>query len=328
MGEQHRPSEASTGKLLAAFAAVYLIWGSTYLGIHYAIQTLPPFLMAGVRFLIAGGILYVWARLKGIPRPTGAHWRSAAIIGGCLLLGGNGLVVWAEQYVASGVAALLVATVSFWMVLLEWLRPGGTRPSAGMLGGVGLGFAGLVLLVGPDGLRGEGIHLLGALALITASFTWAAGSIYAKRAPLPRSPLMVNGIEMLAGGALLFATGLLRGETQGFDLAAVSPASLVALLYLITFGSLIGFSAYVYLLGATTPARASTYAYVNPVVAMLLGWGVAGEPLTPRMLLAMAIIIAAVVVITLGSGKGARKVVPLKRRGRRQGAGVAGERAA
>jgi drug/metabolite transporter (DMT)-like permease len=328
MGERHRPSEASTGKLLAAFAAVYLIWGSTYLGIHYAIQTLPPFLMAGVRFLVAGAILYVWARLKGIARPTGAHWRSAAIIGACLLLGGNGLVVWAEQHVASGVAALLVATVSFWMVLLEWLRPGGTRPTPGMLGGVALGFGGLVLLVGPDGLRGEGIHLLGALALVLASFTWAVGSIYAKRAPLPRSPLMVNGIEMLAGGALLFATGLLRGETQSFDLAVVSPASLLALLYLITFGSLIGFSAYVYLLGATTPARASTYAYVNPVVAMLLGWAVAGEPLTPRMLLAMAIIIAAVVVITLGSGKGAREAVTLERRGRRRSAGVAGERAA
>lgn len=292
-----RTSGPSPTRLLAAFAAVYVIWGSTYLAIVYAIETLPPFLMAGVRFLVAGGTLYLWARLRGAPRPLRIHWRSALIIGGLLLLFGNGLVVWAEQYVTSGQAALLVSTVPIWTVLLEWLRPGGERPSLPVLAGVTMGFVGLILLIDPG--DGGPLHLGGVLALLWASIAWTIGSLYARRAPLPDSAVLTNGIEMLAGGGLLLLVGLLRGEWRGLELAAISTQSMLALLYLIVFGSLIAFSAYIYILTHATPTRASTYAYVNPVVAVILGWLIAAEPLTPKMVLATTIIVSSVALLTL-----------------------------
>jgi drug/metabolite transporter (DMT)-like permease len=283
-------------RLIAAFAAVYVIWGSTYLAILFAIETLPPFLMAGVRFLIAGALLYGWMRLRGAPRPSGVHWRSATIVGGLLLLGGNGAVVWAEQWVPSGVAALLVATVAFWMVLLEWLRPGGVRPTGAVVLGLVVGFAGLALLVSGAG-EGERVHLLGAAALLFGTVCWAAGSIYARAAPLPASPFTATGMEMLAGGGLLVLVGVLTGELGRFDVGAVSMRSLLAFGYLVVFGSLVGFTAYIWLLGVTTPARAATYAYVNPIVAVLLGWAFAGEAFTPRMALAVGVIVGAVALI-------------------------------
>jgi len=290
-------------QLLLAFAAVYVIWGSTYLAIRFAIETLPPFLMAGVRFLIAGSILYGWMRLRGTPRPTKAEWRSTAIIGALLLAGGNGGVVWAEQFVPSGVAALLVATVPFWMVLLEWLRPGGERPSGGVVAGLLLGFVGLMLLVGPGEWAGGGVNLLGAGALMLATLAWASGSIYSRGATLPAAPLLTTAMEMLAGGALLMLMGLGTGELAAIDVGAVSGRSLAALGYLIIFGSLIGFTAYVWLLGVAAPAKVSTYAYVNPVVAVLLGWALAGEPLTARVAVAVAVILGAVAVITLARSR-------------------------
>jgi drug/metabolite transporter (DMT)-like permease len=303
-------------KLIAAFAAVYVIWGSTYLAIHFAIETLPPFMMAGVRFLTAGGILYLWARLRGAPRPAAVHWRSALIIGGLLLLGGNGGVVWAEQRVASGQAALLAGTVPLWMVLLQWAQPGGRRPSPATFAGLAVGVAGMVLLVGP-GAAGAGVNIPGALALTMAAFTWAVGSLYARTAPLPSSAGLTTAIQMLAGGALLFAFGMLLGEWGGVDIAAFSTRSVLALLYLIIFGSLIGFSAYIFILGNASPTSVSTYAYVNPVVAVLLGWALAGEELTLRMMVAAAIIVASVVLLTLRPAKRVRPpVVPLRRRGR------------
>ncbi|MFO7262038.1 MAG: EamA family transporter [bacterium] len=293
----------STAKLVAAFAAVYVIWGSTYLAILYAIETLPPFLMAGVRFLIAGAALYAWAWLRGARRPALVHWKSALIIGALMLVGGNGGVVWSEQRVASGLAALLVATVPLWMVLLEWVQRDGTRPDGRTLFGVALGLAGLALLVGPNALLGgERVDPLGAAALVLGSLSWAAGSLYSRRAPLPRSPLLGTAMEMLAGGALLTLLGLAVGEAGAVDLDAVSLRSILALLYLIVFGSLVGFTAYTWLLGVSTPARVSTYAYVNPVVAVLLGWAFAGEPITPRMAVAAVIIVGAVAAITGGQG--------------------------
>lgn len=293
--------QPSTAKVVAAFAAVYLIWGSTYLAILYAIQTLPPFLMAGVRFIVAGAVLFAWAWLRGARGATLVHWKSAAVVGGLLLLGGNGGVVWAEQRVASGLAALLVATVPLWMVLLEWLRRGGVRPDGRTITGVALGLAGLALLVGPNAFLGGGrVDLLGAGVLVLASLSWAVGSLYARRAPLPGSPLLATAMEMLAGGALLVVLGLATGEAGVVDPAAVSLRSWLALLYLIVFGSLVGFTAYIWLLGVSTPARVSTYAYVNPVVAVLLGWALASEPLTPRMVVAAAIIVCAVAAITTG----------------------------
>jgi drug/metabolite transporter (DMT)-like permease len=291
----------STAKVLAAFAAVYVVWGSTYLAIRVAIDTLPPLLMAGARFLLAGTILYAVMRLRGVPAPTPRQWRATALIGALLLGFGNGGVVLAERTVPSGIAALLVAMVPMWMVLLEWLRPGGSRPTLRVVSGLLIGFAGIVLLVGPAGLvSGEGVDPLGALLLTIGSAAWAAGSIYARGADLPGSALLATGMEMLCGGAVLLIGGIARGELGAADPSAFTTESVLALLYLVVVGSLVGFTAYVWLLGVSTPARVSTYAYVNPVVAVLLGWWLLNEPLTARVLGAAAVIVLAVAVITTG----------------------------
>jgi drug/metabolite transporter (DMT)-like permease len=292
-------------KVLFSFAAVYLIWGSTYLAIRYAIETLPPFLMAGVRYLIAGAILYVFARRSGAPAPTRRHWGSAFVLGALLFVGGNGGVVWAEQHIASGLAALLVATVPLWMVLLDWLRPGGSRPGGAVAAGLVLGTLGVALLVGPGAAEGA-VDLLGAGAVILGALAWAAGSLAAGRLPLPKEMALASAMEMLAGGALLSVVGLLAGEGGRLSLAAVTPRSLLALAYLITFGSLVAFSAYLYLLRETSPARAATYAYVNPVVAVALGALLGGEALSSRMIAASAVIVAAVALIARYRGKDPR----------------------
>ncbi|MCS6935969.1 MAG: drug/metabolite exporter YedA [Candidatus Bipolaricaulota bacterium] len=286
--------------LLAALGAVYLIWGSTYLAIKFAVETLPPFLMAGVRFFTAGALLYLWMRWRGEPRPTLLHWGNAAIVGGCLILGGNGGVVWAAQYVPSGIIALMIATVPLWMVLLEWMR--GVRPNGGVIGGVLLGLVGMVILIEPGELQAQReIPLGGTVILLFAAFSWAVGSIYARRASLPSSALLATGMEMIMGGALQTLVGLLMGEWGRLELGAVSWRSALAFLYLIVFGSWVGFSAYIWLLRVTTAAIASTYAYVNPVVAVLLGWALAGESFSERTLLAAAMIVLAVALITFYS---------------------------
>lgn len=297
----HESSAPPRGRVAAAFAAIYLVWGSTYLAILFAIETLPPFLMAGARFLIAGALLYLWERSRGAPAPAPVHWRAAAVVGGLLLLGGNGGVVWAELHVPTGIAALLVATVPLWMVLLDWARPAGRRPSLTVGTGVLVGLGGIVLLVGPGALAdGASVHPGGAAVLVLASLSWAIGSLYSRGAPRPGSPFLATAMQMLAGGSLLLAFGAVVGEPSRLDLAGVSTRSWLAWLYLIAFGSLIGYTSYIWLLKATTPARVSTYAYVNPVVAVALGWAFAGERLAPRTFLAAAIIIAAVALITLG----------------------------
>jgi drug/metabolite transporter (DMT)-like permease len=299
-------------RLIAAFAAVYVIWGSTYLAIRFAVQTLPPLLMASARFVIAGLIVLLWARFRdGEPWPRRIEWRIGLISGALLLLGGNGGVSWAEQRVPSGIAALLVAVVPVFMVLLEWLRPGGTRPRAAVFVGVGLGLAGLVLLVGPGALRGGGGDVVGPLVLVLASLSWAAGSLYTKFTPSSASGTMATGAQMLAGGLALLAAAIVAGEPAQLDLAHVSTSSLVSFLYLLTFGSLIGFTAYVYLLAHTTAAKAATYAYVNPVVAVLLGWAIGHEAVTSRTVLAAAVILAGVAIITI-----TRDTRPLTRTGR------------
>jgi drug/metabolite transporter (DMT)-like permease len=300
---------ASRSKILAAYAAIYLIWGSTYLGIRFAIETIPPFLMGGVRFMIAGAALYLWMRARGASSPTRLQWRSTAIVGGFLILGGNGGVVWAEQFVPSGMTALLVAILPFWMVLIDWMRPGGTRPSLGVMAGLVVGIVGLVILIGPSALApsaesaqaartGNGVVLIGAIVLILASLSWALGSIYSRHAPLPKSAFVATGMEMFCGGALLLLLGLVTGEFTQIDLAGISTRSMLAFIYLTTIGSLVGFTAYIWLLKVEPASRVSTYAYVNPVVAVFLGWALAGEALSLRTAIASAIIIAAVAVIT------------------------------
>lgn len=303
------PTEAPPRwKVLAAFAAVYLVWGSTYLAIRYAIETVPPFLMAGVRFTIAGLLLYGWSRWRGAPRPARVHWRSTAIVGGLLLLGGNGGVVWAEQRVPSGIAALIVAIVPVWIALLEWRAPGGKRPGWQVTGGLVAGTVGLGLLAMPTHANlGAAVDLVGAGVLVFATVSWAFGSILAKHSPLPASPLLATAMEMLMGGGWLILAGVATGELGQVHLAAVSARSWTALLYLITFGSLVGFTCYVWLLRVGSPTRAATYAYVNPVVAVFLGWAVAGEPISLRTVLAMLVIVGAVVLITsTGIRRGAR----------------------
>lgn len=291
-----------------AFLAVYVIWGSTYFAILIVLETLPPFLTAGVRFLTAGAVLYGLMRLRGTPAPERRHWPTAFVIGALLLLCGNGAVMWAEQRVPSGIAALLVAVEPLWIVLLSWLRPGGERPRLATALGVGLGFGGLVLLIGPDQLStGGAVDLMGALAIVFGAFTWAAGSLYSLSAKAPASPFMTTAMNMLAGGALLILAGVLAGEPARLDLAAVSGRSLGALAYLTVFGSLVAFTAYIWLINNVSPARVSTYAYVNPVVAVLLGWAAAGEELSWRVGVAAATIVGAVALITTASS---RKAAP------------------
>ncbi len=294
----------SRAKVYIAFALVYVIWGSTYLAILFAVETLPPFLMAGVRFLIAGALMYAWVRLAGrAGAPRGVEWRGAAVVGAFLLLGGNGGVVWAEQRVSSGLAALLVATVPLWMVLLEWAG-GGKRPTGRVIAGIAIGFAGLGILIGPaEILGGTAADSVGALVLVFAAFSWAVGSVAARRVSLPASPLLGTGMEMLAGGALLLLLGSVTGEWGRLDLAAASPRSLWAVGYLIVFGSLVGFTAYIWLLRHVEIAKVATYAYVNPVVAVLLGWALAGEELSPRIAVSALVIIAGVAFITSGRAR-------------------------
>jgi drug/metabolite transporter (DMT)-like permease len=297
------PSSNRT-RLLASFLAVYLIWGSTYLAIRFAIETLPPLLMAGARFLLAGTIMFTWAWLSGA-RPSRAHWIAGAIMGILLLAGGNGLVVWAEQSLPSSLTALLISMTPLWMALIDWLRPGGVRPSLPVAAGLALGFAGIVLLVAPweRGAGASALNLGGIALVLIASCSWAAGSLYGRGAKLPASPVLGTGIEMLAGGGVLLAAALLAGEAGQLHLDHVSARSGLAFVYLIIFGSIVAFTAYVWLLKHTTIARASTYAYVNPVVAVFLGWAFAGEQLTGRTWLAAAVIVAAVVIITTFRGR-------------------------
>jgi drug/metabolite transporter (DMT)-like permease len=290
---------APTGLVVAAFAAVYLIWGSTYLGIRFAIETIPPFMMGGARFLLAGLILYGWLRFKGVSVPGGFHWRNAAIVGALLPGVGNGGVNWAEQKVPSGITALLIAVTPLWFALLDWLRPRGARPRLQTIAGIVIGFVGVVMLVGSrDILRRNAIEPAGAMALMLASFCWAGGSLYARYTPKPEFPLMGVALQMITGGALLFLAGVLTGEGSAFSRSTVSARSVMAFIYLTLIGSLVGFTAYSWLLKVSTPARISTYAYVNPVIAVFLGWALGGETLTARILWAATVIVLGVIIIT------------------------------
>jgi len=293
------------GAVWAALITVYIAWGSTFLAIRYVVETMPPFLTASVRFLIAGGILYAWRRISGDAPPTRRQWRSAAVVGLFLLLGGNGCVSWAEQRLTSSVTALLIASVPVWMVLLDALlhgrQPGYQKPGRLTLLGILVGFAGIVLLVSPnqqEGAQGK-IDLLGAAAVTLGAFLWAAGSLYSRSADLPDSALLGTSMEMLCGGLGLLLAGTVTGEWASINIPAISANSLLGLVYLIIFGSWVGFAAYTWLLRAAPIPLVSTYAYINPVVAVVMGHLIAAEPLTIRMELAAAVIIGAVALITV-----------------------------
>ena len=288
-------------RIWLAMLAVYIFWGSTYLAIRYAVDSLPPFLMTATRHSIAGLILFAWMRIKGVPLPKPSQWRVTIIMGSFLLLGGNGLLVWAEQHVISSVAALMLGSVPLWIVLVDSLRPGGRRPSWQVIAGVAVGFIGIVVLINPFGGAGSGseINFLGVIALLVAALSWAVGSIYGREhhSELPQEPLLATSMEMLGAGAGLLLVATFTGEWSRLDLSAITAKSLIALGYLIVFGSLIGFAAYTWLLGVAPTPLVSTYAYVNPLVAILLGSLIALEPVTPRIILAAIIIVGAVVLI-------------------------------
>lgn len=298
-----RPSKAA---LFTAFALVYVIWGSTYLGIRFAIESLPPLLMAGTRYALAGGLLYGFMRLRGAPRPPLRSWGVALLIGGCLLTFGNGGVTLGEQYLSSGLAALLVATVPMLLALLGWASGVSARPTPVAALGLGLGLAGVYLLAQASAGSGSAVaqpgHAgLGIACVLTAALVWAIGSLYGKNHRAAASPFVAGGMQMLCGGLVMVVLGLLRGEAQHLHLAAVSAKSWWAYAYLVTFGSLVAFTAYVWLLQAVEPALAGTYAFVNPVVAVALGWAFAGERLSWPMLGGGALVVAAVALLLLGS---------------------------
>lgn len=295
--------------LFAAFFAVYVFWGSTYLAIKYAIETLPPFLMAGSRFLFAGSVLFLWARLsRDYETPTWQHWRTSLIVGTLLLLGGNGGVVLAQHFIPSSLAALLVATEPLWIVLLSWLWLKRARPNWKVALGLAVGFAGVWMLISgraTDGAETAGTgQWIGILAVILGAFSWAAGSIYGLRGSAPKSSLLTAGMQMMAGSISLLMVGLIRGEWWTFEPSAVSSSSIFGLIYLIIFGSLIGFTAYSWLLKNARPSMVATYAYVNPVIAVLLGWLIAGESMTGQMLIGAGIVVGSVVLITSQSTAG------------------------
>jgi len=296
--------------LVIALGTVYFIWGSTYLAIRIAIETIPPFLMLGTRFVLAGAVLYGWMRWRGVPAPSVKQWRTAALIGGLMLCAGTGTVGWAEQYIPSGLAALLITTVPLWMVLLDWLWQRGQRPNAVVFFGLLLGLAGVGVLVDPLAvLATYTVDVFVASMVLLGALAWSVGSLYGRRVDLPTNPFMSTALQMVAGGALLTLTGLLLGESAAFDVTAFSLRSFASWSYLVFFGAILAFSAYVWLLRNTSPAQATTYAYVNPVVAVFLGWALMDEPLNARILLAVGLLITAVVLINR-YGQPARSKTP------------------
>ena len=296
-------------KIWIALITLYIVWGSTYFGIKVAIETIPPFFHAGIRFLISGIILVIWQRAAGHDLPTKSQWKSTFIVGTFLLLGGNGLVSWAEQTIPSGIAALIVGTVPMFLVVMEAFRPNGVKPTWQTIFGLLIGFIGVFILVGPAELTGsqESLNPLGVIAVLCASILWAVGSIYSKGADLPKSSFMTTGAEMLMGSIGLFVVSVLTGELNGWSFAQVSTRSWLGLIYLITMGSIVGFGSYIWLLQNAPISLVATYAYVNPIVAVILGYFFANEILEPRIWLATGIIIGAVVFINSRSKSQARK---------------------
>jgi len=290
---------ASRTQIVLAFAAIYLIWGSTYLGIRYAVETIPPLLMMGVRHLTAGLFTYGWACRRTGSRPSAGQWAYAAVLGAALFLGGHGILAWAEQKIPSGLAALLCATLPLWTILLAWILRTEHHLSLKAWAGILLGFAGVVLLIGPDGFaQHSSLNLLGAAGAVFSAFLWAVGTLYSKRIRLPDSTALSAAMQMIAGGVLLLLTGIATGEAGGLHLVSISVRSVLALAYLIVFGSIVAFTAFTWLVTVTRPSLVSTYAYVNPVIAVFLGWALAGEKIGLRMVGAAVIIVISVILVS------------------------------
>ena len=291
-------------KLIAAFLAIYLIWGSTFLAIKFVVTDIPPFIFGGVRFLIAGSILFAWSRFRGGEMPTIAHWKAAAITGGALLLVAHGLCIWAVQFVPSGLTTLLVSTAAVWMAVPALFGRGSTLTKLSVLAGIVIGLLGIVLLARPfDTGPGFGIEPAGIIALVISPVFWAAGSIYSSRAPAPKSGGVAASIQMLCGGLMLFVAGAVSGELARFSFSSFTLRSAISFVYLIIFGSLIAFSAYSWLLKNSSTAMVGSHAFVNPVVALYLGFALAEEILTTQDIVAAGVILFGVILITIGKSK-------------------------
>jgi len=310
MADSTATAAPSRAALLTAFTLVYLIWGSTYLVMKFAVASMPPLLMAGTRYGMAGGLLYGFMRWRGEPAPTPRGWGYAALIGVCLLGFGNGGTTLGVVYLPSGITALLVATVPMFLAVLGWLSGVSPRPTKWVALGLGAGMAGMYLLAAhptTTAVKIPGHQGLGIFVVLLASLVWSIGSLYAKNHQPSPSPFASGGMQMLCGGVAMLVVGLVRGEADGFALAQVTTKSWLAFGYLVTLGSIVAFSAYIWLLRAVEPALAGTYAFVNPVVAVLLGWAFAGEVLNPQMLGGAALIVLAVGLVVLGGKKIAPK---------------------
>jgi drug/metabolite transporter (DMT)-like permease len=301
-GRPNTRAPASRALQALAFGTVYLIWGSTYLGIRVAVRTMPPFLMAGMRYLLAGAVLFAALRALGVAAPTLKQWLRSGAAGVVMLAVGNGLVTWAEQKVPSNFAALLISAVPLYVALLEWAHPRGARPSAHQIVGILVGAAGMTLLVWPDPGALAAPSAIGIIAVLVSGFAWAAGTLYARYSPHHPNAVMAAAQQMIAGAVALLVIGVVRGEAGPGALAAITWPSFVAFLYLAIFGSLVAFSAFGWLVTVSTPARLSTTAFVNPVVAVILGWALLGETLASRALAGASLIVCAVVVMTVGIG--------------------------
>ncbi len=301
MVNHHKP--APLWLVVTAFAAVYTLWGSTYLGIRFAVESIPPFIMAGARHFTAGIALFAFARLRGAAAPTWRQWRDASVVGILLLVVGNGGLSWAEQQVPSGTAALLCALTPLYMVLLDWLRPGGVRPRALVGAGLIVGFVGVGLLARGHGEQHERAYGWSVAVIMVAAFSWAYGSMFNRTAQKPASPFLGVAMQMIAGGVVLFSLAATRREFGQFHFNQVTAVSFGSLLYLTIFGSLIGYTAYIWLLHASTPARVATYAYVNPLIAVLLGCTLGHEVFSHELIIAGVLIIVAVVLIVRGGAQ-------------------------
>jgi drug/metabolite transporter (DMT)-like permease len=286
-------------KILLAFAIIYLVWGSTFLAIRIGVREVPPFLLAGMRFFAAGIVLYAWMRVKGTPSPTRREWAAASFLAVLIFVLDYGLLFWAERRVPSGIAAVMMATIPVFMALAEilFLRTQKLTLRLGFALLVGIG--GVAVLVSHSAGHGEGtIDTSGAIALLVSAISWSLASILTRKLPLPASKVMSSGSQMLAGGILLTLTAAMLGEFKGFRVSAVSASAWLALAYLIVAGSIVGFTAYVWLIHHESPTKVGTYAYVNPVVAVLLGYFLGGEALGARTVLGTLLVLVSVVVIT------------------------------
>lgn len=292
-------SKAHSWKVLLAFAVIYFVWGSTFLAIRVGVREVPPFLLAGMRFLVAGVVLYAWMRLKGTPTPPFREWCSASLLAILIFVFDYGLLFWAEKRVPSGIAAVMMATIPVFMALSEILILRTQRLTVRLAFALLVGIAGVAVLVSRSLSFGEApIETSGAVALVVASISWSVASALSRKLPLPSIKTMSSGIQMLAGGIFLTLTAAVLGEFRGFHIQSVSPAAWLSLTYLIVAGSIVGFTAYVWLIHHESPTKVGTYAYVNPVVAVLVGYFLGGEAIGPRTIVGTVFVLISVIVIT------------------------------